>query len=196
MVIHQYEALLRRRPGLCGARARAVATAPTSSRSSSWTCWASPTSARPPSAQARLSRLLSRPARPRRARRSRGAARGRARARRFVRWPEADVCCGFGGLFAVKMPDISSAMLARKLDRIEESGADTVVVTDVSCGMHMAGGLHRRGSRVARPPPRGGPRRPERRRDERDREHVAVSFHRRAEDALATARHGAAPCRT
>lgn len=57
---------------------------------------------------------------------------------------EADVCCGFGGLFAVKMADISSAMLARKLDCIERTGADTVVVTDVSCAMHMNGGLHRR----------------------------------------------------
>jgi L-lactate dehydrogenase complex protein LldE len=61
---------------------------------------------------------------------------------------EAEVCCGFGGLFAVKMADISAGMLARKLDKIEASGADTVVVTDVSCGMHMNGGLHRRGSRV------------------------------------------------
>jgi L-lactate dehydrogenase complex protein LldE len=61
---------------------------------------------------------------------------------------EAEVCCGFGGLFAVKMPEISGGMLARKLDHIEASGADTIVVTDVSCGMHMNGGLHRRGSRV------------------------------------------------
>ncbi|MPY87108.1 MAG: hypothetical protein GEU99_04220 [Luteitalea sp.] len=61
---------------------------------------------------------------------------------------DADVCCGFGGLFAVKMADISGAMLATKLDAIEESGADTVVVTDVSCGMHMQGGLQRRGSSV------------------------------------------------
>jgi L-lactate dehydrogenase complex protein LldE len=62
---------------------------------------------------------------------------------------EADVCCGFGGLFSVKLPDVSSAMLARKLDTIQASGADTVVVTDVSCAMHMAGGLRRRGSPVA-----------------------------------------------
>jgi L-lactate dehydrogenase complex protein LldE len=61
---------------------------------------------------------------------------------------EADVCCGFGGLFSVKMADISSAMLARKLDSVEASGADAVVVTDVSCGMHMEGGLRRRGSRI------------------------------------------------
>jgi L-lactate dehydrogenase complex protein LldE len=61
---------------------------------------------------------------------------------------EADVCCGFGGLFAVKMADISAGMLARKLDYIEASGADTVVVTDVSCAMHMSGGLHRRGRAI------------------------------------------------
>lgn len=62
--------------------------------------------------------------------------------------PEHDVCCGFGGLFAVKMPDVSGAMLARKLDCIEACGASTIAVTDVSCAMHMAGGLHRRGSSI------------------------------------------------
>ncbi len=62
--------------------------------------------------------------------------------------PEAEMCCGFGGLFAIKMSDISGAMLQRKLDNIEASGADTVVGGDVSCLMHIAGGLHRRGSSV------------------------------------------------
>ena len=62
--------------------------------------------------------------------------------------PETEVCCGFGGLFAVKMADISGAMLGRKLDAIEESGADVVTGTDVSCLMHIGGGLRRRGSRV------------------------------------------------
>ena len=62
--------------------------------------------------------------------------------------PEAEVCCGFGGLFAVKMSDISGEMLARKLDAIEACGADTIAVTDVSCGMHMNGGLRRRSSKV------------------------------------------------
>jgi len=61
---------------------------------------------------------------------------------------EPDVCCGFGGLFSVKLPDISAAMLDRKLDKIQESGADAVVVTDVSCAMHMEGGLRRRGSAI------------------------------------------------
>ena len=57
----------------------------------------------------------------------------------------ATECCGFGGLFAVKMSDISGAMLNRKLDNIEATGANTVVGCDVSCLLHMGGGLHRRG---------------------------------------------------
>ena len=67
---------------------------------------------------------------------------------RCVDLPDAETCCGFGGLFAVKMADISGAMLASKLDAIKASGADAVVATDVSCLMHIGGGLHRQGSRV------------------------------------------------
>jgi L-lactate dehydrogenase complex protein LldE len=62
--------------------------------------------------------------------------------------PESDVCCGFGGLFSVKMADISSAMLARKVACIQQARPGTVAVTDVSCLMHMAGGLRRSGSDV------------------------------------------------
>jgi L-lactate dehydrogenase complex protein LldE len=61
---------------------------------------------------------------------------------------EEATCCGFGGLFSVKMSDISGSLLARKIACIEQSGADTVVATDVSCLMHIAGGLHRKGSPV------------------------------------------------
>ena len=57
-------------------------------------------------------------------------------------------CCGFGGLFAVKMSQISGAILQRKLENIEASGAETIVGTDVSCLMHIAGGLQRRGSSI------------------------------------------------
>ena len=60
----------------------------------------------------------------------------------------ADVCCGFGGTFAVKMADISSAMLDEKLDNVEATGAKTLVAGDAGCIMHMAGGLRRRGSPV------------------------------------------------
>jgi len=62
---------------------------------------------------------------------------------------DAETCCGFGGLFAVKMSAISGAMLERKLACIEESGAQTVVATDMSCLMHIAGGLRRRDSPIA-----------------------------------------------
>ena len=67
---------------------------------------------------------------------------------RCVDLPDAETCCGFGGLFAVKMGPLSSAMLDAKLDAIERSGTDVVVATDVSCLMHIGGGLHRRASRV------------------------------------------------
>ena len=57
-------------------------------------------------------------------------------------------CCGFGGLFSVEMPAVSAAIMDEKLDRIEASGADTLVGGDVSCLMHLEGGLRRRGSEV------------------------------------------------
>jgi len=59
-----------------------------------------------------------------------------------------DVCCGFGGAFSVKMPDISSAILDEKLDYIESTGAKTVVAADTGCVYQMQGGLRRRGSDV------------------------------------------------
>ena len=57
-------------------------------------------------------------------------------------------CCGFGGVFSVEMPSISGAILEEKLARIEESGADTIVGSDVSCLMHIEGGLRRRGNTI------------------------------------------------
>jgi L-lactate dehydrogenase complex protein LldE len=57
-------------------------------------------------------------------------------------------CCGFGGMFAVKMGDISGAMLADRLDAFEETGADMVVGCDISCLMHIEGGLRKRHSRM------------------------------------------------
>jgi L-lactate dehydrogenase complex protein LldE len=66
----------------------------------------------------------------------------------LVDLPDADVCCGFGGTFAVKNADVSSAMLADKLAAIEASGADAVCACDSSCLMHIGGGLEKRGSRV------------------------------------------------
>lgn len=58
----------------------------------------------------------------------------------------AEVCCGFGGTFAVKFSDISTAMLDEKLDNAAATGAATIVAGDTGCIMHMEGGLRRRGS--------------------------------------------------
>jgi L-lactate dehydrogenase complex protein LldE len=60
----------------------------------------------------------------------------------------ADVCCGFGGAFSVKMPDISSAILDEKIDYIEATQAKTVIAADTGCVYQMQGGLRRRGSDV------------------------------------------------
>jgi len=57
-----------------------------------------------------------------------------------------ETCCGFGGLFSVKMADVSGAMLENKIKHIEAAPAQTVVSGDVSCLMHMNGGLKRQGS--------------------------------------------------
>jgi len=57
-------------------------------------------------------------------------------------------CCGFGGLFAVKYPDISGRMVSDKADDIAASGADTLLAGDLGCLMNMAGKLTRRGSAV------------------------------------------------
>ena len=65
-----------------------------------------------------------------------------------VELPDAEECCGFGGMFAVKNADVSSAMLDAKLDNIAASGADAVCACDASCLLHIGGGLRRRGSRV------------------------------------------------
>jgi L-lactate dehydrogenase complex protein LldE len=54
--------------------------------------------------------------------------------------PDHDICCGFGGLFSVKMAAVSGAMLAKKMEQIHACPAQ-VVTGDVSCIMHMNGGL-------------------------------------------------------
>ncbi len=56
---------------------------------------------------------------------------------------ECEVCCGFGGLFSVKMPELSNAMLQNKVKNINAADADTIVTGDVSCLTQMNGGLSR-----------------------------------------------------
>ncbi len=61
---------------------------------------------------------------------------------------DAEVCCGFGGTFCVKYPDISTRMVDKKVEKIIASGADTLVAGDLGCLMNMAGRLKRLGSDI------------------------------------------------
>jgi L-lactate dehydrogenase complex protein LldE len=60
--------------------------------------------------------------------------------------PDAAECCGFGGTFAVKNEETSSAMLADKCDAVLSTRADVLTAVDSSCLMQIGGGLARRGS--------------------------------------------------
>jgi L-lactate dehydrogenase complex protein LldE len=57
-------------------------------------------------------------------------------------------CCGFGGTFAIKYPEISDAMLQKKIASLKRAGAQTLVSCDAGCLMHIAGRLHRQGETV------------------------------------------------
>jgi L-lactate dehydrogenase complex protein LldE len=59
-----------------------------------------------------------------------------------------EVCCGFGGTFCVKYPDISNAMVEEKAADIVQSGADTLLAGDLGCLMNMAGKLQREGRAI------------------------------------------------
>jgi L-lactate dehydrogenase complex protein LldE len=61
----------------------------------------------------------------------------------LVELPDANECCGFGGTFSVKNPDVSSAMLADKCTAIRETGAEVCAAVDGSCLLHIGGGLAR-----------------------------------------------------
>ena len=61
----------------------------------------------------------------------------------LVELPEADECCGFGGTFAVKNPDVSAAMLTDKIGHVLETEAEVCTAGDSSCLMHIGGGLSR-----------------------------------------------------
>jgi L-lactate dehydrogenase complex protein LldE len=58
---------------------------------------------------------------------------------------EAEVCCGFGGTFCVKYPDISDAMVADKTRNVEATGAELVLAGDLGCLMNIAGKARREG---------------------------------------------------
>jgi len=61
----------------------------------------------------------------------------------LVELPDAEVCCGFGGTFAVKNGAVSTAMLADKMRSVLATGAEVCTAGDSSCLMHIGGGLSR-----------------------------------------------------
>ena len=62
--------------------------------------------------------------------------------------PGAEVCCGFGGTFCVKYPEISDKMVADKAADIAATGADAVLAGDLGCLLNIAGKLSRLGCRI------------------------------------------------
>lgn len=62
--------------------------------------------------------------------------------------PGAEICCGFGGTFGVKYPEISDKMASDKVADINATGADCVLAGDLGCLLQIAGKLSRAGSRV------------------------------------------------
>ncbi|HEX6141778.1 MAG TPA: (Fe-S)-binding protein [Geminicoccaceae bacterium] len=59
-----------------------------------------------------------------------------------------DVCCGFGGTFCVKYPEISTRMVSDKVADVESTGAETLLAGDLGCLMNIAGRLKRTGSAI------------------------------------------------
>jgi len=62
--------------------------------------------------------------------------------------PGAEICCGFGGTFCIKYPEISTRMVDDKAGDVVATGADTLLAGDLGCLMNMAGRLARRGDTI------------------------------------------------
>jgi L-lactate dehydrogenase complex protein LldE len=70
---------------------------------------------------------------------------GRVKGLELVEMEQSDRCCGFGGTFSVRLPEISWAMVREKVKNIEDTGAEAVVSTDLGCLMNIGGALNRLG---------------------------------------------------
>jgi L-lactate dehydrogenase complex protein LldE len=66
----------------------------------------------------------------------------------LVEMDRPEACCGFGGTFSLRLPDLATAMADDKVDQAEAAGADVMVTGDTGCLMHLAGRLSRRGSQL------------------------------------------------
>jgi len=72
----------------------------------------------------------------------------RAAGATIVEMREPEICCGFGGTFCVKYPDISVRMISDKAEDVVATGADTLLADDLGCLLNMAGRLQRLGKPV------------------------------------------------
>jgi iron-sulfur cluster protein len=66
----------------------------------------------------------------------------------YVECAEEEVCCGFGGTFSMKFPELSAELLKKKLDNVESTGAGVLLTDCPGCIMQLRGGLKNRGSKV------------------------------------------------
>ena len=66
----------------------------------------------------------------------------------LVEMTDRDVCCGFGGAFSIKYPEISNAMVSQKMDRVLEAKADVLTGADLGCLMNIAGKASREGKAI------------------------------------------------
>jgi L-lactate dehydrogenase complex protein LldE len=66
----------------------------------------------------------------------------------IVEWDASAECCGFGGLFSVKLPEVSGAMADRKLDSLVAAQPDVVTSADAGCLLHLEGRARMRGIRI------------------------------------------------
>lgn len=73
---------------------------------------------------------------------------GKVRGLRLVEMDACEECCGFGGTFSVKFPDVSGAIARTKIESIARTGANAVVSIDSSCLMQIDGALKRAGSGI------------------------------------------------
>lgn len=66
----------------------------------------------------------------------------------LIEMKDADVCCGFGGTFCVKYPDVSNKIVEKKIANVAATGATTLLAGDLGCLLNMAGKLSREGSEI------------------------------------------------
>jgi Fe-S oxidoreductase len=66
----------------------------------------------------------------------------------YIEAADEEVCCGFGGTYSAKFPELSEQLLKNKLDNVEATGAELLLTDCPGCVMQLRGGLAKRGSTI------------------------------------------------